>query len=132
MHLKFSNPHGTQLCYSSGVVGYLLILSEFLQVKYAPSLLLNHSCSFVPQIPAIFGVEVQVVYVGGMLFFFGLYFGVLSRDCSEMCTDRMAASMGYGRKGSMPSRGYDPTVCLLCGDALNYNWALMNSSIQVE
>ncbi|EKX44945.1 hypothetical protein GUITHDRAFT_163384 [Guillardia theta CCMP2712] len=103
-----------KLCYSSGVVGYLLILSEFLQI------------------PAIFGVEVQVVYVGGMLFFFGLYFGVLSRDCSEMCTDRMAASMGYGRKGSMPSRGYDPTVCLLCGDALNYNWALMNSSIQSQ
>jgi hypothetical protein len=41
----------------------------------------------------------QVAYYGGLLFFFGLYFGVLSRDCSEMCTDRMAATMGYGKKG---------------------------------
>ena len=40
----------------------------------------------------------------------------------------MAATMGYGKKGHMPSRRYDPTVCVLCSDALNYDWALMNSA----
>ena len=28
-----------------------------------------------------------------MLLFYGVYFGVLGRDCAEMCVDLMAASM---------------------------------------
>jgi len=96
------------------VFGYILIMADFFQIS------------------AIFGVQDQVAYLGVMLLFFGLYFGILSRDCSEMCTDRMASSMGYGKKNKMPQRSYDPTVCLVCQDPLNYNWALMNSAIQSQ
>ena len=38
------------------------------------------------QLPAALGLADKIAYYGGLLFFFGLYFGVLSRDCSEMCT----------------------------------------------
>lgn len=103
-----------RICYSAGLCGYLLILLDFFQL------------------PQALGLADKIAYYGGLLFFFGLYFGVLSRDCSEMCTDRMAATMGYGKKGHMPNRRYDPTVCLLCGDALNYDWALMNSTVQPQ
>jgi len=103
-----------RVCYSAGLCGYLLILLDFFQL------------------PQALGLADKIAYYGGLLFFFGLYFGVLSRDCSEMCTDRMAATMGYGKKGHMPNRRYDPTVCLLCGDALNYDWALMNSTVQPQ
>lgn len=32
--------------------------------------------------------------VGFMCIFYGLYFGVLGRDLSEICTDKMAANIG--------------------------------------
>jgi len=44
----------------------------------------------------------------------------------------MASSMGYGKRGQMPKHGYDPTVCLICRDALNYDWALVNSATQPQ
>jgi len=105
-----------KLCYGAGVVGYSCIMADFFQLG------------------GIFGLQETLAYVGVMLLFFGLYFGILSRDCSEMCTDRMASSMGYGtkKKQDCPQRQYDPTVCLICCDPLNYNWALMNSSIQSQ
>jgi len=31
-----------------------------------------------------------------LVLFYGLYLGVLSRDCAEVCADRMASSMGVG------------------------------------
>jgi hypothetical protein len=37
------------------------------------------------QLPSAVGMQDAFAYYGGLLFFFGLYFGVLSRDCSEMC-----------------------------------------------
>lgn len=32
--------------------------------------------------------------VGGLFVFYGLYFGVLGRDVSAICTDKMAAHIG--------------------------------------
>eukprot|EP00286_Rhodomonas_abbreviata_P003777 CAMPEP_0181345824 /NCGR_PEP_ID=MMETSP1101-20121128/32972_1 /TAXON_ID=46948 /ORGANISM="Rhodomonas abbreviata, Strain Caron Lab Isolate" /LENGTH=153 /DNA_ID=CAMNT_0023457839 /DNA_START=38 /DNA_END=499 /DNA_ORIENTATION=+ len=77
------------------------------------------------QLGGIFGLQETLAYVGVMLLFFGLYFGILSRDCSEMCTDRMASSMGYGtkKKQDCPQRQYDPTaertVSLSCGHSFH-------------
>ena len=31
---------------------------------------------------------------GVTIIFYGLYYGVLGRDCAEICTDKMAAKMG--------------------------------------
>ena len=31
---------------------------------------------------------------GITIIFYGLYYGVLGRDCAEICTDKMAAKMG--------------------------------------
>ena len=32
--------------------------------------------------------------VGVLVIFYGLYYGVLGRDCAELCADKMAAKMG--------------------------------------
>ena len=58
---------------------------------------------------------------GIRMMFYGLYYGVLGRDAAELCADRLAVSMGYGKKGSednLPQRAIDPTKCLICGQAL--------------
>lgn len=39
---------------------------------------------------------------GLLLLFYGLYFGVVSRDFSETCTEMMAASIGV-RQNSVPT-----------------------------
>ena len=44
------------------------------------------------QLPSAVGMQDAFAYYGGLLFFFGLYFGVLSRDCSEMCAVSSMAS----------------------------------------
>jgi len=47
----------------------------------------------------------KLVGIGGLCLFYGFYFGVLGRDCAEMCTDRLASVMGYTGKG-IPSKNF--------------------------
>jgi len=50
---------------------------------------------------------------------YGLYFGILGRDCAEMCTDRMALTMGLKSKSGLPAKSLDPTTCGICGQNLS-------------
>lgn len=61
--------------YATGVVGYVLLLSDIFAI--APLLGFRWAA-----------------YWGLHLLFYGLYFGVLDRDCAEICTDYMSAEMG--------------------------------------
>ena len=61
--------------YATGLVGYVLLLSDIFAI--AP----------------ILGFR-WAAYWGLHLLFYGLYFGVLDRDCAELCTDMMSAEMG--------------------------------------
>lgn len=55
----------------------------------------------------------------GLLFvFYGLYFGVLGRDISEICTERIAAHLGYYTQTGIPSKHLGKNVCAVCGNAL--------------
>ena len=40
---------------------------------------------------------------GVTIIFYGLYYGVLGRDCAEICTDKMAAKMGVCFSSSFKS-----------------------------
>lgn len=53
--------------------------------------------------------------------FYGLYFGVLGRDCAEMCVERMASTTGFmSRKGEcLPSFDVKPNICAICSDILS-------------
>ena len=37
--------------------------------------------------------------VGLLILFYGLYFGVLGRDCAEICADKMASKLGVSFEG---------------------------------
>jgi len=50
--------------------------------------------------------------------FYGLYFGVLSRDCAELCADRMAVSMGFHSKKGLPSKSLVHGICAICAEQL--------------
>ncbi|KAJ2696622.1 hypothetical protein H4218_004485 [Coemansia sp. IMI 209128] len=56
---------------------------------------------------------------GSMLaVFYGLYFGLVSRDLVTLCTDKMAATLGYASNGYMPTRHLPREVCCICGGEL--------------
>eukprot|EP00457_Paulinella_chromatophora_P005837 gb/GEZN01005854.1/.p1 GENE.gb/GEZN01005854.1/~~gb/GEZN01005854.1/.p1 ORF type:complete len:573 (-),score=113.59 gb/GEZN01005854.1/:25-1611(-) len=50
--------------------------------------------------------------------FVGLYFGLLLRDFSDVCSSRMASTMGYYSKDGMPSRQLMDGVCAICDDEM--------------
>ncbi|KAJ1733730.1 hypothetical protein LPJ61_001421 [Coemansia biformis] len=54
-----------------------------------------------------------------MTLFYGLYFGLLSRDLVSLCSDRMAATLGYGGGGGgLPTKALAPGVCCICSGVL--------------
>ncbi|KAJ2559027.1 hypothetical protein EV175_000534 [Coemansia sp. RSA 1933] len=51
--------------------------------------------------------------------FYGLYFGLMSRDLVTLCTDRMATTLGYSSRGTrLPTKSLPQDVCCICGDRL--------------
>lgn len=48
----------------------------------------------------------------------GLYFGVLGRDLSEICTERIAAHIGYYTASGIPNKHLGKNVCAVCGNPL--------------
>lgn len=66
-----------KLSYGLGIVGYIIMMCTFFGLNYV----------FNQQPPAWMDV--------GLLFvFYGLYYGVLGRDLSEICSDKMACNIG--------------------------------------
>mmetsp|Transcript_28936 Transcript_28936/g.75890 ORF Transcript_28936/g.75890 Transcript_28936/m.75890 type:complete len:381 (-) Transcript_28936:962-2104(-) len=56
---------------------------------------------------------------GMQAMFYGLYFGVLSRDLAEICANIMASTMGYHTPGKMPDKQLPLDVCAICGDKMD-------------
>eukprot|EP00808_Paulinella_micropora_P002685 g61128.t1 len=48
--------------------------------------------------------------------FVGLYFGLLLRDFSDVCSARMASTMGYYSKDGLPSKTLQDGVCAICDE----------------
>ena len=65
-----------QASYVLGIIGYIVLLVMFTGL----GLLLP----FTPDV---------ILEAGTILVFYGVYYGVLGRDCAEVCVDYMAASM---------------------------------------
>lgn len=66
-----------KISYGSGILGYMVIMLTMLGV--------NMLFLIKPQYSMDFGLLVM---------FYGLYFGVVSRDFAEVCSDTMAAHIG--------------------------------------
>jgi len=65
------------VCYGLGIAGYFCILLTFLGFNILLAVRPDTAMNF-----------------GMLLLFYGLYFGVVSRDFSETCTEMMASSIG--------------------------------------
>jgi len=95
----FYNVH--RVTYALGIIGYLIIMMTFMGFNV---LLL---------IKPEFSMQAGVIII-----FYGLYFGVLGRDCAELCADKMAAKMGYYSETGLPSKRLMPNICAVCGQEL--------------
>lgn len=81
------------------VTGYMIIMATFLG--------LNLLFNLKPQTP---------LDVGFMLLFYGIYYGVLTRDFTDFLVDKLAASIGYyNPQSSLPSKQLNSTICAICG-----------------
>ncbi|XP_077290436.1 E3 ubiquitin ligase Rnf121 [Arctopsyche grandis] len=84
-----------------GIIGYIIMMATFLGLN------------------VIFDKKPHVWMDVGLVFlFYGLYYGVLGRDISEICADKMAAHVGYYMPQGMPTRHLDNNVCAVCGNPL--------------
>ena len=64
-----------QVTYGLGILGYVILLLIFTGIGF-----------FLPFHPD------SIMEFGVTLVFYGIYFGVMGRDCAELCVDYMAAT----------------------------------------
>ena len=43
--------------------------------------------------------------------FYSLYYGIISRDFAEICTEKMAANIGYYKSEGIPERHLEKDIC---------------------
>lgn len=95
----FYNVH--RVTYALGILGYLIIMFTFMGFN------------------VMFLIRPEIsMSVGVVVIFYGLYYGVLGRDCAELCADKMAAKMGYYSETGLPSKRLMPNICAVCGQEL--------------
>lgn len=90
-----------KVSYAIGIAGYFVIMCTLFG--------LNILLLIKPQVAMDFGL---------LLLFYGLYYGVVARDFAEVCTDKMAAHIGYYTTTGLPSRKLEPGVCAVCGNKI--------------
>jgi len=61
----------------------------------------------------------ELLDIGVLLMFYGLYYGVLGRDFAHICTDRMACKIGYFTHEGLPKKVLESDVCAVCGEHLH-------------
>ena len=83
----------------TAVTGYVIVMGTFLG--------LNLLLALTPQF---------TLDVGFLLLFYGIYFGVLTRDFTDFLVDILAANIGYySPSSSLPSKQLKSTICAICG-----------------
>jgi len=81
------------------VTGYIVIMATFLG--------LNILLALSPQV---------TLDIGFLLLFYGIYYGVLTRDFTDFLVDILAANTGYySPSSSLPSKHLKSSTCAICG-----------------
>lgn len=75
-----------------GIFGFITMMSTFLGLNL------------------MFGLVVGLACV-----FYSLYYGIISRDFAEICTEKMAANIGYYKSEGIPERHLEKEICAVCG-----------------
>lgn len=85
------------------VAGYMIIMATLIG--------LNILLGLKPNIPLDFGF---------LLLFYGIYYGVLTRDFTDFLVDLLAANIGYySPSSSLPSKQLKQSICAICGRTHN-------------
>lgn len=92
-----------QICYAVGLIGYLLIILCLL--------------GFFRMFTESVETDAKIFVQGIVLLFYGLYFGVLSRDTVVVLSDRMAVAIGYYNPIGFPEKQLTKDICAICGDS---------------
>uniref|UniRef100_A0A914MSY5 RING-type domain-containing protein n=1 Tax=Meloidogyne incognita TaxID=6306 RepID=A0A914MSY5_MELIC len=91
-----------KMSYIFGIIGYFALLFTLIGINL------------------IFGIRPNTSLDFGIHFlFYGLYYGVLSRDLAHILTDRLACKIGYFTHDGLPKRVLENGVCAVCGNALH-------------
>lgn len=91
-----------QITYVLGIIGYIILL-----------LMLSGLGLLIPVTPDL------IMEFGVVLIFYGVYFGVMGRDCAELCVDYMSAGMTYTASGkSLPKVELTKDMCAVCGQRI--------------
>lgn len=103
-----------KITYGIGVAGYIGLMLTFLGFNFlffiSPTASLDFSI---------------------LLMFYGVYYGVLARDIAEICSDSMAARIGYYTETGIPKRALETNICSICTNEimiLNNDEALFEES----
>jgi len=90
-----------KVSYVVGIFGYLTMMATFLGFNL------------------IFNVKPSTWMDTGLLcMFYALYYGVVARDFAEICTEKMAANIGYYKQEGIPERHLETDTCAVCGNKL--------------
>ncbi|CAO3647107.1 unnamed protein product [Cunninghamella echinulata] len=93
-----------------GFVGYLMMIFVFFGFA------------------ALFNAGAGIMEAGILFLSYGLYFGVLGRDFVEICSDRMASTIGYYSKEGLPNKHLSGEICAVCGQATSHQLNVANLS----
>uniref|UniRef100_A0A8R1E4Q2 RING-type domain-containing protein n=1 Tax=Caenorhabditis japonica TaxID=281687 RepID=A0A8R1E4Q2_CAEJA len=90
-----------KLSYILGIIGYVIIMAALLGFN------------------VLFGFkQPELMDIGLLFMFYGVYYGVLGRDFAHICTDRMASRIGYYTPEGLPKKHLEDGVCAVCGGRL--------------
>jgi len=90
-----------KISYVVGIFGYLTMMATFLGFNL------------------IFNVKPSAWMDTGLLcMFYALYYGVMARDFAEICTEKMAANIGYYKEEGIPERHLETDICAVCANKL--------------
>ncbi|XP_076446649.1 E3 ubiquitin ligase RNF121-like [Babylonia areolata] len=107
-----------KVSYVLGIVGYLVVL-----------------CSLVGVNVVFVSTPQEATDAGLLLMFYGLYFGLVARDVAQVCTDTMAAHIGYWSSTGLPCKRLEEDVCAVCGNQVLLpanTHALLESTVRLN
>ncbi|OAF69053.1 hypothetical protein A3Q56_03199, partial [Intoshia linei] len=89
-------------CYHIGIISYAIIIFSMLGITY------------LVHVDPANGIDLGILGV-----FYAVYFGIVSRDIADICTNKMAVNIGYISEDSIPARELKKNICSLCSNELD-------------
>ena len=103
-----------KISYFVGIFGYIIMMATFLGLNL------------------IFGVTPKTwMDLGLMCMFYALYYGVVSIDFAEICTEKMAANIGYYKSEGIPERHLENDICSGKNEGKSHCSLLLHFNISV-